>query len=224
MTLLEIERLIRKLSDLLRQGGQTDLAPKLAGDYAAACHSANLRLQQCEAMIKSGDRHQAIQLAETPPNLLDVITVLEFREGDNWRSFCQQNALPVSDRIDARAVTTLNDCYAQGIATDHPLYAAYRTAVLHRNDEAALQALQSITRLNPDDTNAASELSRLDGKVLTAHLENLSALVSGADAGLVVAAVGTIEAFGFRGRPEGEVWRKANVIRCTNLLEEAAGL
>jgi len=192
MTLLETERLIRKMSELLHQGGNPDVAPKLAGDYAAACHAANLRLQQCEAMIKAADRHQAIQLAETAPNLLDLVTVLEFRHTDDWRAFCQQNALPVADRIDARSVHALNDCYAQGITTDHPLYAAFRNAVLHRNDEEALKILQSITRLNPTDANAAAELARLDAKVLSARLEHLGGILHGSEPTLIVAAIETI--------------------------------
>jgi hypothetical protein len=220
MTLLETERFSRKISELLKQGGNPDIASKLAGDYAAACHAANLRLQQCEAMIKAGDGHQAIQLAETTPNLLDLVTVLEFRGADEWRSFCQQNLLPVADRIDARAVQALNECYARGITTDHPLYAAYRRAVLNRNDEDALKVLQSITRLNPTDANAASELSRLDAKVLSARLQHLSASVDGSDAKLVAAEVETIEATGFKASPNGETWRKAQAIRCEVLLEE----
>jgi hypothetical protein len=224
MTLLETERLVRKMSELLQPGGNLDLAPKLAGDYAAACHAANLRLQQCEAMLKAGDRHQAIQLAETAPNLLDLITVLEFRNSGDWRAFCQQNALPVADRIDARPVHVLNDCYGQGISTDHPLYAAYRKAVLNRNDEEALKALQSITRLNPADTNAASELVRLDAKVLAARLATLAGVLSGGDTALVVAAIETIEALGFKTRPEGEVWCQAGTVRCGYLLVEAARL
>src|SRR5271163_2934736 len=130
MTLFDLERLVRKIADLLRDPAMGSNAPKLAGDYAAACHAANLRLQQCEAMIKAGDRPQAIQLAETAPNFLDSITVLEFSGSDEWRSYCLQNSLPVPDRVDARSVRALNDCYAQGIATDHPLYAAYRRSVL----------------------------------------------------------------------------------------------
>jgi hypothetical protein len=224
MILLETERLIRKISELLQQGGNPDIAPKLAGDYAAACHAANLRLQQCEAMIKAGDQHQAIQLAETAPNLLDLITVLEFRSADDWRAFCQQNALPVAERIDARSVHALNDCYAQGITTDHPLYAAYRKAVLNRNDEEALKTLQSITRLNPADENAASELARLGAKVLAARLEHLGGVLNGGDTALIVAAIETIEAFGFKTRPEGEVWCKAETVRCGFMLEEAAKL
>lgn len=224
MTLLETERLIRKMSELLQQGGNPDIAPKLAGDYAAACHAANLRLQQCEAMIKAGDRHQAIQLAETAPNLLDLITILEFRSADDWRGFCQQNALPAAERIDARSVHALNDCYAQGVTTDHPLYAAYRKAVLSRNDEEALQALQSITRLNPTDANASSELVRLDAKVFAARLEHLGGMLSSSEPALIVAAIEAIEAFGFKTQPDGETWRKAAIVRCGVLLEQATKL
>jgi hypothetical protein len=224
MTLLETERLVRKISELLQQAGNPEIAPKLAADYVAACHAANLRLQQCEAMIKAGDRPQAIQLAETAPNLLDLVTVLEFRGSDEWRGYCQQNSLPVADRIDARSVHVLNQCYAQGITTDHPLYATYRSAVLSRNDEEALKTLQSITRLNPADTNAASELARLDAKVLTARLLHLGSSLEGAEPALLVAEIETIEAFGFKNKPDGEVWRKAQTVRCGCLLEEMTKL
>lgn len=224
MTLLETERLGRKISELLQQVGNPEIAPKLAADYAAACHAANLRLQQCEAMIKAGDRPQAIQLSETAPNLLDLVTVLEFRGSDEWRGYCQQNSLPIADRIDARSVHKLNECYAQGITTDHPLYAAYRSAVLSRNDEEALKTLQSITRLNPADTNAASELARLDAKVLATRLQHLGSSLEGAEPPLLVAEIETIEAFGFKNKPDGEVWRKAQAVRCECLLEETAKL
>lgn len=224
MTLLETERLGRKISELLQRVGNSEIAPKLAADYATACHTANLRLQQCEAMIKAGDRPQAIQLAETAPNLLDLVTVLEFRSSDEWRGYCQQNSLPVADRIDARSVQALNQCYSQGIATDHPLYAAYRSAVLSRKDEEALKTLQSITRLNPGDNNAASELARLDGKVLTTRLQHLSGSLDTSEPALLVAEVEAIEAFGFKNKPDGEVWRKAQAIRCEVLLGETAKL
>jgi hypothetical protein len=214
MTLLETERLARKISELLQQAGNPEIAPKLAADYAAACHAANLRLQQCEAMIKAGDRPQAIQLAETAPNLLDLVTALEFRGSDEWRGYCQQNSLPIADRIDARSVQTLNECYALGITTDHPLYATYRRAVLSRNDEEALKVLQSITRLNTSDNNAASELVRLDAKVLSAKLQHLASSLAGAELALLVAEIETMEAFGFKSKPDGEIWRKAQAVRC----------
>jgi hypothetical protein len=221
MTLLDTERLIRRISDTLQPGGSPDAAPRLADDFANACRAANLRLQQCEAMIRANDRLQAIQLAETAPNLLDFIALLEFRNAADWRAFCQKNALPVAERIDPRAVQALQQCYAQGISTDHPLYAAFRKAILTRNEADALAALHSITRLNPGDANAASELARVDAKVLASRLEHLGAVLAGGDAALIVAEVEGIESAGFKTRPEGEVWRKATLVRCGVLLEEA---
>jgi len=221
MTLLETERLIRKISDFLQQGGNPDVAPRLAEDYAAACHAVNLRLQQCEAMIRANDRHQAIQLAETAPNLLALIAILDFRLANDWRAYCQQNALAAPERIDSRAIQALNQCYAQGISTDHPLYAAYRKAVLNRDDEAALTTLRSITRLNPSDTNAAAELARVDAKVLAARLEHLGQTLAAGDAARVAAEAEDIESTGFKTRPSGDVWSKASAIRCSVLLEES---
>src|SRR5215469_12358287 len=220
MTLLETERLIRKITDVLQQSGGPD-APRFAESYAAACHAVNLRLQQCEAMIRANDRHQAIQLAETDPNLLEFITLLEFRNAENWRSFCQQNALAVPERIDAEAIKALKQCYAQGISTDHPLYAAYRKAALTRNDQEALNTLRSITRLNATDSNATAELARLDAKVLAAKLDHLSGTVQGGDAALVATETEAIEAYGFKTRLDGDIWRKANSIRCGVLLDQA---
>ena len=222
MTLLETERLVRKISEVLQQQSISAVAPKLAEDYAVACKAANLRLQQCEAMIKAGDQHQAIQLAETQPNLLDVITMLEFAQADEWRSYCEQRSLAIPDCIDFHAVQTLNDTYGRGISTDHPLYAAYRSAVLRRNDEDALKVLQSITRLNPRDTNAATELTRLDGDVLTKRIDKLAEYLRNPEPATISAEVEAIEAFGFKTQPSGETWRKAQAIRCEWLLREAA--
>ncbi len=104
------------------------------------------------------------------------------------------------------------------------LYATYRRAVLNRNDEEALGILRSIVRANPSDANAAAELERLDAKVLAARLRHLDGSVEGGDARLVVAEVEAIETFGFKARPEGDGWRKAQTIRCEVLVADIAGL
>jgi hypothetical protein len=224
MTILETERLVRKILEARKEPSRVAGASKLAQDYADACRAANLRLQQCEAMIRERSRHPAIQAAETAPNLLDWIAILEFQGAGDWRDACEKNGLPVAERIDARSVAVLNECYAQGISTDHPLYAAFRRAVLTHNDEEALRALQSIVRLNPADTNALGELDRFDRKVLAARLRQLEDLLAGAAPEVVVAQVEAIEAFGFKSPLEGDVWRRAQSLRCAALLEEIARL
>ena len=122
---------------------------------------------------------------------------------------------------DSRADQALNQCYAQGISTDHPLYAAFRKATLNRNDAEALAALRSITRLNPSDANAASELARMDAKVLTTRLEHLGTVLARGNAALIASEVEEIESAGFKTRPDGEIWRAAALVRSRVLLEEA---
>lgn len=218
MTLLETERLVRKIREELRDEADMALAGKLAADFAGAVKSASIRLQQCETMIKAGDFPQAIQLAETAPNLLDLVTVLEFRELDAWRRRCADLQLPAVGGLDARAVSALNDCYAKGITADDPLYKQYRKAVLGRDDEAALRVLKSITRLNPGDANATGELTRLDTKVLNDKLAALQAALATGAPDPIGRQVEQIEAFGFQNRPTGSVWQQAQVVRCGLLL------
>src|SRR2546428_3866747 len=160
MPLLETERLARKLAAAVNQPPEAAVALKLAEDFVAACRAANLRLRQCEAMLNSDDVPQALQLAEAAPNLLDLITLLEFRESDAWRAYCHANRLPAAEPLDSRAVHQLNEAYTKGISTDDPLYRRYRKAVLTKNEDEACGVLRSITRLNPSDTNAAAELVR----------------------------------------------------------------
>lgn len=224
MTLLETQRLVRKISEIMGEPGSNPGNPKMAEDFADMCRAVNLRLEKCEAMIQVGDRHQAIQLAEAHPNLLDCITALEFRDADQWRRYCEKQGLMVGEKIDARAVQALNECYSAGISTDHPLYAVYRRAVLSRNDEEALKALQSITRLNPTDTNAAEEFNRFDAKVLQTKLRHLDDLLAGSTPEAIVAEIESIEAFGFKNRPDGDAWRSAQLVRCGYLLNAAEKL
>jgi hypothetical protein len=47
-------------------------------------------------------------------------------------------------------------------------------------------------------------------------------LITGGDTQTVVAAIEAIEAAGFKSRPDGEVWRQAQIIRCGHIIDEAA--
>ena len=221
MSLLETDRIVRKIRDLLR--GETDpaLAPRLATDFADAVRATQLRLEQCETMIQAGDYPQAIQLAETAPNLLDMVTVLEFRESPEWRRFCQEKQLPVAEPLDSRAVQVLNECYAKGITTDHPLYKQFRKAMMSRDDTSALRALRSILRLNPNDQNAATELERLDAKVLEAQLTALQTLLDHGSSYEIQRAAEGIEEAGFKTVPSGPTWYQAQLRVALKVLERA---
>jgi hypothetical protein len=221
MNLLEIERLVRRITGVLRGTIDFSLAPKLAEDHVAACRAISIRLQQCEAMIKAGNFAQVIQLAETAPSVLDAITLLEFQEVDDWRGYCNTNRLANPEPFDPRSVQLLNDCYAKGITVDDPLYKRYRKAVLTRNATEALQVLKSIVKLNPDDTNANAELARLDRKLLGERLDGLRAALDASQTNQVLSLILEIESLAFQTSPVGAVWSQAQHVRAMEVLASA---
>ena len=223
MNTIETERLVRRICSTLNGEGDQSMAPKLAEDFNTIYSSVSLRLEQCRNMIEAGAAAQAVQLAETSPNLLDMVTLLEFRQLDEWRQFCQKHGFPCRERVSARAVTALNDCYTRGITSQHPLYAAYREAVFAKNDEAALLSLKSIVRLNPADNNAASELVRLDAKILAERLNRLERYLK-SDETSALRELESIETFGFKTKISGKAWQRGQILRCGKLLQEAENL
>src|SRR5580700_2131686 len=94
MTLTQTERMVRKITEVVGQPASDTQKAKLAHDYAEVCRAANRRLEQCALMIEAGQFLQALQLAETAPPLMDLITLLSFRQASEWRAYCQGHQLP----------------------------------------------------------------------------------------------------------------------------------
>ena len=138
MTLTQAERLVRRITELLGLPALEAQAAKLAQDYSELARAGSHRLEQCALMIEAGEDLQALQLAETPPPLLDLITVLSFRQAGEWRSYCQAHNLPWVEPFYDKYVRALNSTYGKGIASDHPFYRDYRRAVMKNDDERAL--------------------------------------------------------------------------------------
>lgn len=218
MSILETERLIRRIRSVLQGHSDHILGAKLAEDYATICNAVQLRLRQCESIIQGGNPRQAVQLAEASPDLLNLITLIAFSETEQWRALCADQGWPVPEQIDEKAIRRLNDCYNEGITSGDALYRDYRRAMLKRNEEAALAVLKSIGRFNPDDKDTQAELSRLDARVLKQRLDVLEKSLAEHDEQAVVRQAIQIEEFGFQKQPTAGVWKTAQLIRCKELL------
>jgi len=175
-------------------------------------------------MIQSGNPRQAVQLAEANPDVLNLVTLIAFPEGEQWRELCADQKWPVAEQIDERAVQALNGVYNDGVTNDDALYRDYRRAMLRRNEEAALVILKSIARFNPNDKDTQAELARLDAKVLTLHIAALEKSLADHDEQGVVRQAVQIDEFGFLRKPAGSVWQKAQLVRCSALLTTLEGL
>lgn len=224
ITITQAERLVRKIAEVAGQPASDTQTAKLAQEYADLCRAANRRLEQCAIMIEAGQFLQALQLAETPPPLLDLITVLGFRQAAEWRTYCQNHQLPWSEPFYDKYVRLLNSTYGKGIASDHPFYRDYRRAVMNNDDERALSILRVIARMNPSDQNTKEELKRLEEKLLRVKLEKLRQIVATGDSAAIQAQVARIESSGVPIPSSHPVWQQAQVARCQDLLRRAEEL
>jgi hypothetical protein len=223
-TLTQVERLVRKITEVIGQPASDTQTAKLAQDYADLCRAANRRLEQCTLMIEAGQFLQALQLAETPPPLLDLVTMLGFRQSAEWRTYCQTHQLPWSEPFYDKYVRLLNSAYGKGIAADHPFYRDYRRAVLKNDDEHALSILRVIARMNPSDENTKEELKRQEEKVLRVKLEKLRQIVTTGDSAATRTQVAQIETSGIPIPSSHPVWQQAQMARCLEILRRAEAL
>ena len=185
----EVHKLIRQIRDHIAGAAPSAAVDTLAADYAGLCRDASARLDTCAAMLAKGSDYQALQLAESEPALLDLLAALSFGEARQWVEFCSSRGLAFPPPFDQRAVDTLDTLYRRGVPTNHPLYRDYRAAVTSRDDAKAIAVIRTITRLNPGDANAKSELLRLENKTFQTLKQRLHAALVASDEAATIAAL-----------------------------------
>lgn len=204
-----VEKLVRRIRGSLKHPPDDATLQGLARDFARHCEETNRRLEQCAEMLRRQNEYQALELAEAPPAILDLVTLLSFQESDAWRNLCQKHKLAVPDSLDEKAIRQLNELYAKGISANHPLYKQYRETMLSRDFPAALAVLRSIAKLNPRDRNARHELERLENKVLALKIETLREPLDCGIQDALEAVITDIESIPWSKKPQGPLWEAA---------------
>ncbi|MDR2430372.1 MAG: hypothetical protein LBD14_05755 [Puniceicoccales bacterium] len=175
------DKLVSRIKTVLKGESSHFEMQNLAQEYAELMARLRERLEQCVALIRSGNDYAALQVAETSPPLLDSIAQLVFAESPQWREFCRERNVPWAPPLDQHQVDLANSLYGLQISESHPFYRDYRQAIRERDELRALAVLTSIIRVNPNDINARGELSRLVEKVRDIHLRHLDALLDAGD-------------------------------------------
>ncbi len=218
---MKLDRLITRIRAALQNYAPEFEQRALAEEYTGWCAKATQRLEQVVPLIREGQDFPALQIAESPPSVLDLIRQLSFAEADLWRAFCRQRNLPTAPPFDERNVHLVNQLYAKKISETHPLYREYRQAVRLRHEDQALRVLQSIRRINHDDANAHAEFTRLAHKTFVRRRDELARALEGGNAKLVIELMDGIENDDLPGREEDGIWQRAAQLREGVLCDSA---
>src|SRR5579885_3465557 len=109
---------LRRIVDEIRfyldsnEAEMTESVRDAASDYAEACHQANQRLRRCGEFLNRNLRSEAIQLAEAEPDLLEVVSTLDFAGRENWDSVVSMYDLPSVEPLLMEVAEALNEAYA----------------------------------------------------------------------------------------------------------------
>jgi hypothetical protein len=206
---MKLDRLLSRIRAALQDYASEFEQRALAAEYTEWCTKASQRLEQIVPLIREGQDFPALQIAESAPPVLDLVRQLSFADAEKWRMFCRQRGLPTPQPFDERSVDLVNQLYGKNISETHPLYREYRQAIRTRHEEQALQVLQSIRRVNPDDANAHSEYSRLAHKIFDRRRAELVAALKQTDAAHVLGVMEAIELNDLPAREQDETWRRA---------------
>ncbi len=123
----------------------------LARDYAAACQAANQRLVLCQDFLNKGLRCEAVHHAQTPPDLLDSLGVLDFPERTRWDELTTAYGLPGAAQPNHYGAAALNQAFADHAPLEPLITRLRRLAIEQGPVSDRLQILHDLMRIDPQN-------------------------------------------------------------------------
>jgi len=200
------EQVIAQIRRFL-ESGPRELTPavrELAERYAAQCAEVDDRLRQCRTYLNRGLRSEAVNLAETPPSVLELAAILDFLGVEAWREFCADNDLPVAPLIAAEVVSRLNEAYMQEDLLGS-LLSEYRKLARRGTLKQKIPLLRRLARLDPDNSNWRQDLVRFERARQEELAQEIDAAVKGEDEGLLTALREEVESAEWAVKPHASL-------------------
>jgi hypothetical protein len=120
-----------------------------AREYAEACKNANERLRRCNDLLLRGLRAEAIHLADAAPNLIDLVTMLDFPGRKHWEEMAGAYQLTTSPGLLIDAATALNAAYSEHAPLAKLLPELRKLALMRAPLRTRLALLRQIAKNDP---------------------------------------------------------------------------
>lgn len=217
------KRLVKRIQANLTSPESVDQLQTLSVEYANICSNVNRRLEQIRLFIERNQPVVAMETAEAGYPLVDLIDILQFPELSQWFQIIKENHLIQAERISEDDVHVLHELYLNHKADSPILYRDYRCAILDNDEEKARRILRALIRLDEKDTNASSELARLERKAIREKEVELQTLMDSGEDDAVLELIRDLEQFPWTVGPGGEVWQRALNYR-NQIQDQKAGI
>lgn len=149
----EFQQVVDDIRAFLQGDDQTyrDELRALASEFREACVAVDRRLKQCNRLLAKGLRAEALHEADTEPRLLDLVTLLDFPEREDWDELVATYGLEAGPRVDLELASALNEAYAEAdplaeLLRHHRLLALSRADLTRR-----IATLRQISELDPNN-------------------------------------------------------------------------
>jgi len=213
MTLNKLEKLIQEANDVLNGKHETGL--EIAREISSFSKSCKTRLQQISFSLSKGDAIQALQLAEEPPAIQDILRFLGFNKAFEWKKLCQTKGWPTPDELDDNMILQLNEAYSlsdKNKTRRSGLVDAYRGKMIKGNRLEALALLKAYLRKSPNDNWAKGELKNTEEAETQSQYQKLQKYLLAGDESGVVVQMDTLDQHAL-GRPSEEIYKRGHIVR-----------
>lgn len=213
MTLNKLEKLIQEANDVLTGKQETGL--EIAREISSISKSCKTRLQQISFSLSKGNAIQALQLAEEPPAIQDILRLLGFNKAFEWKKLCQTKGWPTPEEPDDNMILQLNEAYSlsdKNKSGRSGLVDAYRGKMMKGNRLEALALLKAYLRKSPNDSWALGELNNTEEAEIQSQYQKLQKYLLAGDEPGVVVQMDTLDQNAL-GRPNEEIYQRGFRVR-----------
>jgi len=227
---MNAKSLVDEIKLCLKNGAPQQDVGRLSGEYVTAVDEASSRLQRCVDFIRQGKESTALQEAQFAPPLMDVLEAFSFPQQKNWSEELTKAGMIAPAPFDGKHISMMGELFAKPIDGTDPLYSDLAHAMRTKDLPKALNVLRIIRRKNPSDSNAASQIAKIEKGIQNEKIAELARLAREKNEGWFADAMSAFNSEPWENQPEGAEWseamaydeslrREACLTRCKSMIE-----
>ena len=206
------QTLIQQIHEILDGKLDEQHAKSVAEAYIKTCERLDARIKQFTKLIREGYYYAALDVAQLAPSLNQTIQSIRFPREKEWNQFLVKIGLPTFSGFNDNELKRVKEICADSSLTQPNGYKDYRSAILQKDPERAVQALRQLHEDFPKDLNAKQELVRLETMVFENIDQNLKKLLQADDRNAILELVRQTKEQPWKIELHSEAWEKGTAV------------